>query len=457
MSRVTTSWFLALLLLPLVSFADALDLNFTLHEMGSGNGRTLLVIGGIQGDEPGGFNAASLLVTDYEISAGSVWVVPNLNFESIVRRSRGVYGDMNRKFHHVETTDPEYQAIQDIKRIILDREVDMVLNLHDGSGFYRPKHVDSERGPRRWGQCIVIDQVAIGYGGMAALGTVAERVAGQVNAGIENAEHHYRIKNTHTRDGNEEMAKTLTYFAIENGKPAVGVEASKTLPTHQRVHYHLSIIEAYMRELGIEHKRTFALTPEAVRLEIDSNVQLALYDRFYLDMANARNRMRFVPMKKNEPLQFTASNPLVAVIGDGDDDLFRVSYGNRRVAQLYPEYLDFDDSIEALDMLVDGVAVRAPVGSVVEAVDSFRAQAPDDYRINAIGFKRSGLRNENDVDIRRGDFMERYSVDRDARLFRVEIYRGKRFSGMVLVRFVERRPPPRELISGPVHGIATGG
>ena len=110
----------ALLLLPHGLAAHSLGLQFTLHKKGTPDGPTLLVIGGIQGDEPGGFTAASLIVTDYEITSGNVWVVPNLNFESIVRSARGVHGDMNRKFHHIHASDPEYEAVQDIKRLILD-------------------------------------------------------------------------------------------------------------------------------------------------------------------------------------------------------------------------------------------------------------------------------------------------------------------------------------------------
>ena len=114
------------------SFSAKAHPDFTLHELESGRvGKTLLVIGGIQGDEPGGFNAASLLVTNYRILKGNVWVVPNLNFLSIIMRSRGVYGDMNRKFASVKISDPDFKTVSRIKDIILDPRVDLVLNHHD--------------------------------------------------------------------------------------------------------------------------------------------------------------------------------------------------------------------------------------------------------------------------------------------------------------------------------------
>ena len=78
------------------------DYDFSVHKMGNNKGNTLLIIGGIQGDEPGGFTAASLIVTNYKIKNGNVWVVPNLAFESIIKRSRGIYGDLNRKFADIK-------------------------------------------------------------------------------------------------------------------------------------------------------------------------------------------------------------------------------------------------------------------------------------------------------------------------------------------------------------------
>ena len=124
------------------SFAE--PLRFSLHKIESGiPGPTLLIIGGIQGDEPGGFTAASMLVTNYKVKNGSVWVVPNLNFESIIRRSRGIHGDMNRKFNVLSKKDPEFAEVQKIKKIILSDDVDIVVNLHDGSGFYKKKYINS--------------------------------------------------------------------------------------------------------------------------------------------------------------------------------------------------------------------------------------------------------------------------------------------------------------------------
>jgi hypothetical protein len=424
-------------LIALSQLVCAGPLEFSLHRVdGEGTGPTILVIGGIQGDEPGGFNAASLLATHYRLRSGTVWVVPNLNFESIVRRSRGVHGDMNRKFPAAPAEDPDFARVERIKRIITDPAVSYVLNLHDGSGFFRLRHVDHMHNPRRWGQSIIIDQESMDRDPHAPLGALARRVAEQVNAVLVDDGHRMHVKNTRTREGDLEMAKTLTYFAINEGKPAVGLEASKSLPTHQRVYYHLRLVEAYLNELGVGFERSFDLKPQEIRRVIDNNLKVAFYDRrLFLDMAGARGRLGFVPLKKGEMLRYEASSPLVAI--EQSRDGYRVSYGNRRVTRLHPEFFEYDASLDAVTMKVDGVEHRTLVGTEVRVRERFSVLAPDDVRVNVIGWRRAGVRNESGMDIRREEIAGRFSVDRDASVFRVELYRGSRFAGMVLVRFVE--------------------
>ena len=165
----------------------AKPLQFSLHKIESNvPGPTLLVIGGIQGDEPGGFTAASMLVTDYKIQKGNIWVVPNLNFESIIRRSRGIHGDMNRKFKTLSKKDPEFDEVQKIKKIILSDEVDVVLNLHDGSGFYKKTYINKMHNPNRWGQSIIIDQENMDASEFGNLSEIANNVQKHINNALKN-------------------------------------------------------------------------------------------------------------------------------------------------------------------------------------------------------------------------------------------------------------------------------
>jgi len=292
----------------------------------SDTGPTILIIGGIQGDEPGGFNAAALLATEYTLSKGNLWVVPNLNFESIIKRSRGIHGDMNRKFSNLDRNDPEYALVQKIKAIIQNDKVDIVLNLHDGSGFYREKYIDKLHGPQRWGQSIIIDQEKIETQQYGELMVLAGEVRDVVNAAIDDHKSEYRVRNTRTREGDAEMEKTLTYFSIRNQKPAFGLEVSKEYLTHERVYYHLLLVESFMKKLGIEFERSFPLHKASVKDRIDNHVKLSINEgKIYFDVGNARHRLGYVPLEKSGTVDIDSNSPLLAIVNDHKG--YKVRYG----------------------------------------------------------------------------------------------------------------------------------
>lgn len=408
---------------------------FTLHKIESDQpGPTVLVIGGIQGDEPGGFHAASMLVTNYKATKGAIWVVPNLNFSSIINRSRGLNGDMNRKFKEVGKDDPDYQSVNRIKALIRDQQIDFIFNLHDGSGFYRPTRIDKMHNPNRWGQSIIIDQEIIDTPKFANVGDISRSAIKKVNRHLLTKEHIYNLHNTHTHKGDKEMEKTLTYFAINNGKAAVGIEASKNLPTHERVYYHLQVMESLLDELGIGFERDFKLQAKIVKRHVDNDIRIAISDRLMFDVAGARKKIRFVPLQQDALSQFIANNPLVAITPKKDG--YFVSYGNRRMTNLDPEYFDYDHSLSTIKMEIDGKQRDVAIGSIVQVKKNFNVSPLEGYRVNVIGWRKKGLKNESGVTISKKKIARRFSVDRRGKLYRVELYQGDRFSGMVLVKFV---------------------
>ncbi len=426
-------------LLPVEGMAQG-HLDFTLHKLESViPGPTVLIVGGIQGDEPGGFNAAAMLVSHYTIRKGSIWVVPNLNLPSIIKSSRGVHGDLNRKFHLLPVSDPDYYKIAHIKSIILDRQVDLVLNLHDGSGFYRPLAIDERRNPRRWGQSVIIDQEALDIQPLGQLEQIARSVVDQVNLHLYDPEHAYHIKNTNTRLGDREMEKSLTYFAICNGKPAFGLEASKDFPAAMRSYYHLHLIEAFLRRVGVEYERRFSLDTQAVADVSRSGLAMAFFDhRMVFDFSDVRGRLGFVPMKKGGAIEFASSNPLLTVTQAGAE--IAVHHGNALLTTLRPQYFDYDISLEGVSMRVDGGEMQnVRFGDMVHVRDGFELQSLPGVRVNVIGYSRSGRPSECGVTIARRDVQERFSVDKSGGVYRVEVYKGLKFAGMVLVSF---KPPP---------------
>ena len=412
-------------------------LAFSLHKLESGQpGPTVLIVGGIQGDEPGGFHAASLLVTNYNITKGSVWVVPNLNFESIINRSRGMHGDMNRKFAKVKDNDPDFEEVKRIKELIVNPRIDMVFNLHDGSGFYRKEKIDNMHSPRRWGQSIIIDQETIDVEEFSNIGDMSRQVSADINENLLDPEHQYAVKNTHTRLGDVEMEKTLTYFAINNGKSAIGIETSKSLPTHKRVYYHLHALESFLSNMGIEWERDFELDASHVRKTINSNLQIAFYqNKLMLDLSKARSSINYLPLQKNTDLDFIANNPLLAITNKGKG--YRINYGNRRITNINPQYFEYDTSLDAVTIEADGILREVPMGNIIEVSKDFTISPEDGYRFNVIGWKKKGVKSETGYAINQADIKKRYSLDSEGNIYRLEVYKEKKFSGMVLVKFCD--------------------
>lgn len=405
---------------------------FTLHKLGRGE-PTVLVVGGIQGDEPGGFSAATLLITSYRITEGAVWVVPNLNFPSIIQRSRGLHGDMNRKFAALSKTDPEYTTVRKIQELILKPGLQLILNLHDGGGFYRPVQESADRNPARWGQSLIIDMAEMPDHPKGKLEARGNAVLKNVNQKLLDPTHALHLKNTLTSQGNPEMEKSLSWYAVRNGIPAFGLEASKQFPVEIRAYYHLLMVEELLHEAGIDFERNFPLTPKGVAKALQSGVQIAFAKkRILLPLDNARPRLGgLIPLPRNAMADMQTSKPILAVTHTNNEIL--VHYGNRTVTRFRPEWCEADNGLSALTLMVDGKKRQVPFGEVVDVKNAFTVLPVNGYRVNAIGANFGP--DESGRSLRQKHFQPRYSLDKNSRLYRVEAYKGQRFAGMVLVRF----------------------
>ena len=423
---------IACLLFPSVTFGET----FSFHELsGTRDGPTLLVIGGVDGDEPGGFHAAATLVTRYRIERGQLWVVPNLNFTAILNRRRGT---MNLKFAELDARDPLYPEVQRIKELIARPEVALALNLHDGSGFYHPQRISSRRNPHRWGQCCVIDQQTMSATDFGDLQQLATATAERINRRIRQPELHFQVKNNRTA-GQPAAAPargSLTYFAVRRGVPAMAVEASKEHPVHLRTYYHLLALEAVMADMGIRFNRDFPLTPEGVKQVIadDARIWLAR-DRIQLDLNQMRGTLDFLPLTEGRP-PFRADNPLITLRPFGKH--WRIHYGNNRLAVIVPQNVPLEESDRSVTMDIDGLVQEIPYGSIVPVEEHFRVRPGTEQRVNIIGHVGGDPNRDGDVRIALEDLEETFSIDRQGRLYRVEVYRDEGFSGMILVDFRPR-------------------
>ncbi|TKX31676.1 peptidoglycan D,L-carboxypeptidase Pgp1 [Campylobacter aviculae] len=411
-------FFLVVLFLSFNAFA----LEFSIGENGKSldDNNTVLIFGGIQGDEPGGFHAASLLLSDYNITKGKIIVAPNLAFDSIIKRSRGNNGDLNRKFANISSKDPDYKTIQRIKELILLPEVSMVINLHDGWGFYKPTYIDAMQNPKRWGNSSVIDTSEINASKYPDLENIATQTVNSVNASLVDPKHAYHLKNTKTQELDDtEMLKALTYFVISHNKAAFANEASKNLPVNLRAYYHLLAIENYLKTAGIEFTRDFELTPQGVNEAINREIEVKLFDdRMLLSLKNPRKVINYVPFPVNKELNYNTSNELTAVIADGSS--FFIQYGNRFQTRLYPEYLEFSDPFDEVAMEVDQKDLIVNFGTKVKVKENFLIPRIRGVRVNIIGFDHG--KDESNILIHKKDMKTSYSLDTAGKIYRVEFY-----------------------------------
>ncbi|BDR27446.1 M99 family carboxypeptidase catalytic domain-containing protein [Helicobacter suis] len=410
-------------------------------KQGDNSAPTLLLMGGIQGDEPGGFNTTNIFLMHYKILSGNVWVVPVLNRYSMLRNHRGVYGDLNRKFAYISRHDPEYALIQSIKAAIMNSEVNVILHLHDGSGFYRPSYQSLLLNPKRWGNSFIIDQEELPHVKFGHLGRISRNTTHHINQFLLKSLHRHYIRNTHTARGDKEMEKALTYFAIRHKKPAFAHEASKELPLNERVYYHLLAIEGLMQQLGITYTKDFTLKPaDLYRLINDKTLTLTLNQNILLPLYGLRPRLKFFPFPKHVAIDKNSLDSQSYILGLlPHKNKIWLKYGNKLMTRLTPLYLNFDHSLRNIQIEVDGQIKTATPASILEVKEAFKVLPKEGYRVNVIGFSLNDgkkLPNEVGVSIAYKDLEKKFSIDRQGKIYRIEIYKNNAFSGMVLVRFI---------------------
>ncbi len=192
------------------------------------------------------------------------------------------------------------------------------------------------------------------------------------------------------------MAKTLTYFATYNSKSSFGIEASKNYLTHKRAYYHLIVIESFMNWLGIGFEKDFDLSTSGVKKAINNNIMISLNNnRILLYMENARKEIRYLPLKKESEIEFKTNNPLLAIVKNGSN--FKVFHGNRNISCLYPQYFEYDKSIDNISIQIDGKRQNVNFGCIVNVMDHFTVIPLKGYCIIIIGLTKPNVKDESGI------------------------------------------------------------
>lgn len=439
-------------------YAENLVRDFTLYQLNKGdkNAPTLLLMGGIHGDEPGAYYSTDIFLRHYKITKGSVWVVPVVNPHGMFANMRGVYGDMNRKFAALSQNDPDYESIQKIKKLLANPEIDISMHLHDGSGYWRPKYENNLLNPHKWGNCSVVDQIRIDakYGELESY--VAQMVA-DINARILNPIHRFHVHNTQTKAKNDvEQLKALTFFSLSLNKPALTNEASKELDVPTRVFYHLLAIESLLGQLGIAFERDFELDVAHIKTLLSTeNLYVKIEDSIFLPLDSLRPNLTYFPLPKQSSLkQLKIQSPayLLGIVPSKNGNV-NLWYGSRKLSTLTPQWYDFEHSLQNVNLKVDGEKKSVPIGSIVYVEQELEFEPMEHHRVNVIGYVKPNdnnpLPDESGIKISKKDFKPQYSLDTKSSHFRAEFYREDAFSGMITISFAK----PKEIKASPYHQV----
>ncbi|MEI6093454.1 MAG: M14/M99 family metallopeptidase [bacterium] len=227
---------------------------FKIH--GKEPGPTLMIIGGIQGDEPGSYISADMYA-DARLKKGNLIVIPRANFLSIIAHKRQINKDMNRLFDNTGKETQEDKVVAVLKELI--KSSDFLLNLHEGSGFYNPKYIDELNNPKEFGQSIIADTDSYKSPKCNCelrLKDMADKVTKEVNQKIDNPSYKFRFNNHNTasdKTTHPEQKGSATYYALYTvGIPAFGIETSKNIEDIElKVNMHTMIINEFMKQLDI--------------------------------------------------------------------------------------------------------------------------------------------------------------------------------------------------------------
>jgi Ni,Fe-hydrogenase maturation factor len=202
-------------------------------------GKTILIIGGIHGDEESSYLAPEL-IKDMKPKKGKIIFIPRSNIKAIKKNLRFVGSDINRLFNKkIIKNTYENNLVKNLKNYI--KKSDVVLNLHEGKGF-------ASKNSKNFGQAVVIDEEEFNNCNIN-LKKISDEIVFNLNKKINNKKHFFATKNTYTETKNNfSMKGSATYYSLKKFcKPAFGLEVSKDIKEERlRVKYMIKLINEFI-------------------------------------------------------------------------------------------------------------------------------------------------------------------------------------------------------------------
>lgn len=148
------------------------------------DGPTLMVLGGVHGNEPGGWFAATEAAR-WMPSRGVLAVVPRANELAIARflREREGEGDLNRQYPGDPNSEiPMSKLAAEITAMAKELRAELLLDLHESWAFYIDREAAGFQNRQQAGTAFLGQTITAGPGPRAA--TIASQMGDIVNASI---------------------------------------------------------------------------------------------------------------------------------------------------------------------------------------------------------------------------------------------------------------------------------
>ena len=193
---------------------------------GARPGPTIVVMGGLHGDEVAGYLAARRL-KNWTVESGTLILVPDANVPAIKANRRFVGRNMNALFPGKRDGDGNERLAYELWQIIKNAKPDLLLTLHESRGFYAENKA-------RYGQTFTFD--------FPDDRDRFARVASALNRDVPAGRERFQLKM-------EAFSTCPTYCATRWLQvPATSIETARPLPLGKRVDYQLRAIGAFLAE-----------------------------------------------------------------------------------------------------------------------------------------------------------------------------------------------------------------
>jgi predicted deacylase len=203
------------------------------HEIDSKEpGPTIIITGGIHGDEPAGSLAAQKL-TNLKPNKGKLYIFPSINKKGLKNNNRYLKNeiDLNRSFPGNEEGNAGEKLAARLFMFI-DKKADMVIDLHESKYF-------AKENSEYFGQSIIAGQHDRSI-------IITMNVVSKANEEIDNNIEEFII--------NSYPAKNSMVWAVDKyiKIPSFMVETSKQMSLEKRVNYHIQIVKLILEEMGVK-------------------------------------------------------------------------------------------------------------------------------------------------------------------------------------------------------------